>query len=324
MGLNYFASSPVLLPPTNTTHHLMSQSHHEGGAVLEPSPAAFQQQHPFSSKKFVSRYPRPPSLNYLAQSSTATAGRKRSRDDIADELEHELDASSRPIAVEPPKPEPILGPGMTLIYPDEPSLNISPESQSGTWMEEKADEETTRPRLIARKSQRTVDDQPANSYHEEIDPVVRQLGIGWKQLSVNQASAIAGSETFIKKQFSLDEPRIFLHHEGLGIYVVRSDPVGAKGYWQQWWLFRDDLKSCRFLSNDDNDLFRRLNHKRQDERGNWIPHILVEGPEVFAKDVPPSPVTALSPINGVAHANNVEQMLIQQRPCEDVEMEGVA
>jgi len=225
-----------------------------------------------------------------------------------------------------------MGPGMTL-YSEDQTLNISPESQSGTWMEEveaaNQDPQSSaagaaRPRMVARKSQRRLSNGPRD-YHEEIDPIVLQLGIGWKRPAASQSSAVAGSETFIRNQFSLNDPRILLHHEGLGIYVVRTEPARAKGYWYQWWLFRDDLKSCRFLCNDDNDIFRRLNNKREDERGNWIPDILVEGPEVFARDVPPSPITALSPINGVMVAKNVEAMQLQlNTPSEDVEMEGIA
>jgi hypothetical protein len=296
--------------------------HHEGGAVLEPSPSTFLNLHA-PPKKFVSKYPPPPSLNYLSRSSDGIAGRKRSRGDIGDDNDGELEASSRPIAIEPinTQTEPIYGPGMTLIYPDEPSLNISPESQSGTWMEEKADEPivdaSTRPRIIARKSRCRIDTTSANgANHDEIDPIVIQLGLGWKRLTENQNAAIAGSETFIKNQYDISEPRILLHSEGLGIYVVRTEP--PHGYWSQWWLFREDLKSCRFLCNDENDLFRRLNNKRRDERGNWIPDILTGGPEVFAKDVVCGG-EVLPPTPGVANFCDVQQPQ-QQQSFGDVEM----
>jgi len=327
MGLNYYASSPVVLPPQNHNHHMVTQQHHEGGAILTPSPSAFQQQS-FPAKKFVSKYPTPPSLNYLARPSTGVAGRKRSRDDVNDDHESELEASTRPLSLAVSN-EPVMGPNNTLLYPDEPSPLTIPADQhfqnpNGTWSVQSTDHimsiaPAERPQIVARKSQRTLSDGPPTSTHEEIDPIVRQLGIGWKRPSESQAPAIAGSETFIRNQYHLHQVTIVLHHEGLGIYVVRSEPANAKGYWHQWWLFRDDLKSSRFLCNDDSDLFRRLNNKRQDERGNWIPDILVEGPEVFAKDTPPSPVTALSPVNGVAMAENVEQMVLQA-PCQDVEM----
>jgi hypothetical protein len=323
MGLNYFSSSPVVLPPQNHNHHLMQQHHHEGGAVLEPA---------FPVKRFIPKYPTPPSLNYLSRPSTAAAGRKRSRDDIGDDLESEREASSRPVVADHLQNEPdqVANSPMGLVYPGQSAPTPTQDFQSGTWKEEIPTggfvNNTARPRIVARKSQRRVEGETRASFHEEIDPIVLQLGIGWKRLSDTQESAIAGSEMFIKKQFQKHDPRILLHHEGLAIYVVRVEPESAKGYWHQWWLFREDLKSCRFLCNEDGDLFRRLSHKLQDERGNWIPAILVEGPEHFAKDVPPSPVTALSPINGVANATNVEEMLLsqaQQLVCEDVEMDGV-
>jgi hypothetical protein len=331
MGLDYYASSPVLLSSQNHSHHLMSQQHHEGGAVLEPSPAAFQQQpSPFPFKKFVSRYPKPPSLNYLARASNDIAGRKRSRDDDNDDHESELETSTRTMAVASSS-APILRLGLGQTH------SVSPKTCADSWMEESMDQDpqssaegAARPRIISRKSQRTLGGEPTSSRnnHEEIDPIVLQLGIGWRRPAESQASAIAGSEAFIRNQYPLSEPRILLHHEGLGIYVVRTEPASAKDYWHQWWLFRDDLKSCRFLCNDDNDLFRRLNHKHEDARGNWIPNIIVEGPEVFARDVPPSPISALSPVNGVMVAQNVEQMQQSQGlaslPREDVEMEGIA
>jgi len=262
---NYYASSsPVLIPhppstlPTTTT-----------------------------SKRYISKYPTPPSLNYLARTSNGVAGRKRSRDG-EDDHDGEVEASSRPISANA-KPEPVMGPGMTLIYPDDPSLNISPDSQSGTWLEERAGGvDAARPPLIARKSRCRIEDLPELrtmvNDQQQIDPLARELGIGWKRLSEQQQSAIAGSETFIRRQFDMVDPKIALHHEGLGLYLVRSEPPTAQGYWTQWWLFREELTSCRFLCNDNSQLFSRLSHKRQDNRGHWIPDIRCEGPEVFAKD----------------------------------------
>jgi hypothetical protein len=263
MGFDYYASSPVLIPPQN---HL-----------------------PFSdppAHKYVSRYPKPPSLNYLARATDAIAGRKRGRANCDDdaELDDELEASSRPISSHANvRPEPVMGPGMTLVYPDAPALNISPESQSGTWMEEQAASAAAdRPKLAARKSQRRISDPTED--RDAIDPIVRALGIGWRRLS-DDDPGIRGSETFVRKHFALVAPRILLHHEGLAVYVVRSEPRSAQGYWRQWWLFREDLRGARFLCNDDADLFRRLGNKRRDACGGcWIPDILCEGPELLPSD----------------------------------------
>jgi hypothetical protein len=306
MGLNYYASSPVLIPH---------------------SPTTFPQA---PGKRHIPKYPQPPSLNYLARTSTGMAGRKRSRDEDHD---GEVDASSRPIITIPDsKPEPIMGPGMTLIYPDDPSLNISPESQSGTWMEELADQspKQERPQLVARKSRCRIEDLPAVqsiAQNDEIDPLVRELGIGWKRLTETEQSAIAGSETYIRKQYDLTNPHIILRHEGLSIYVVECEPASAQGYWKQYWLFQEDLRSCRFLCND-NTLLQRLSNKRCDERGHWIPDIRCEGPEVFAKDIKPTPTFSaeiFAAATAVAYSGNT--MMSDEKPSHqlamDVEMQGV-
>jgi hypothetical protein len=267
-------------------------------------------------KKFATRYPTPPSMNYLAKAPNGVAGRKRSRADIGEDFE---DSPGGPVPAPPkPKAEPIFGPGMTLIYPEEPRLNISPESQTGTWAEERADtnvkvEAMQRPRVTARKSQRLsrndVNATTTSPSPLEIDPIVLRLGIGWKRIPDAHAPAVAGQQNFIKKQFSFNNPQILLQHEGLGIFIVRTKPSSAEGYWDQWWLFTNDLKSCRFLCHDENDLFRRLSNKRQDDRGNWQPDILVEGPVVRAKDVADS-------------AEAVASAVPRPVAVEDVEMQG--
>ncbi|KIW08567.1 uncharacterized protein PV09_00532 [Verruconis gallopava] len=291
MGLNYYASSPVLVMPHQQSNHFMHHPHDDSGAsynamMVDPSP----------SRRFAPKLPTPPpSLNYLAQASHTTC-RKRSRADIGDDIEAELETSAGPVQPPKPKVEPRYGPGMTLIY-DEPSLNISPESQSGTWMEEKADIETAsaaaalidRPRLPARKLSRRVsvdENLESTSTSLGIDPIVLKLGIGWKRMSQDRAAAVAGDEAFIRNQYPyVQSPKILLHHEGLAIYVVRSDPIDHRGTTHQWWLFNEDLKSCRLLCNaNEDDVLRRLANKRQDERGNWVPDILADGQVIYAKD----------------------------------------
>ena len=315
MGLNYYASSPTLvLPPAQPSHYLMHHAHDEI-AMTDSYPVS-------STKRFTAKYPVPPSINYLATCSHSIAGRKRSR---ADE-DHDGDALASPVsapvpALSKPRPEPILGPGMTLIYPDEPQPAISPESQSGTWIEDRAApvvkiEPVRRPIITARKSQRLLSVNDPGSISSaaadvEIDPIVMRLGIGWKRIPQDHAST-AGQASCIKDQFSFGDPQILLQHEGLGILVVRTKPASAQGYWDQWWLFTDDLKSCRFLCHEESDLFRRLSNKRQDERGNWQPDILVEGPVVRAKHIV---VEAAQPV-----ASNIPPPA--SAPAVDVEMQG--
>jgi hypothetical protein len=299
MGLNYFASSPVLVMPQQQSHCFMHHPLDEAGAMMIDQPQL---------RRFAPKLPTPsPSINYLAQASHNLAGRKRSRADIGDDHEAELESSAGPVQPPKPKVEPRLGPGMTLIS-DEPSLNISPESQSGTWVEEKADTDAAsaaaasaaaalvdRPRLPARKSSRraSIDENLESTTSTDIDPIVLRLGIGWKRMSQAQAASVAGDEAFIRNQYPyVQSPKMLLRHEGMQIYVVRSDPIDHCGTTHQWWLFTEDLKSCRLLCNsNEDDVLRRLGNKKQDERGNWVPDILADGQVIRAKDVVQSPST---------------------------------
>jgi len=294
MGLNYFASSPVLvLPPQQQHNYFVHNEMIDLPFVRRSSPPKFP--------------PRPPSLNYLSKSQDGVAGRKRSRADI-----HDDDETAAAGPVQPPKPkvEPVFGPGMTLIYPDEPALNIAAESQTGTWMEEKADTVVVelpvdRPVLAARKSQRRISNgAESNDTNNALDPIVLRLGIGWKRISETQAAAVAGQETYIKNQYPyVQQPKIILQHEGLGIFVTRSVAIDLRGLVHQWWLFTEDLNSCRLLCNsNEEDVLRRLGNKRQDERGNWIPDILADGQVIHAKDT----VTPNTQANDVADGMEVD------------------
>lgn len=311
MGLNYYASSPtVVLPPQQPSSHWLQHHPHDEIAVADS--CAMEVQHPPSPKRTKSKYPTPPSMNYIANCSNGIAGRKRSRADIGDDQEDEAAAAN----IEPPKPkiEPIMGPGMTLIYPEDPKLYIAAESQSGTWMEETADNtpaQPERPRIIARKSMRLNESDPTatpGSQSFGIDPVILKLGIGWKRLSEHQVAAVAGQEAYIRNQYPIQEPKILLQHEGLGIYIVRARPENAHGYWDNWWLFKDDLKSCRFLCNDEDELFRRLSTKVQDERGNWQPDFEMVGPVVHAKDVS----NGLQQASAVSPTQNNEDVMMME------------
>lgn len=307
MGLNYFASQPVLVLPPQQQHNYFDHNPHTNMSTTHNFTVA-QDQPPLRRSSPPKFPPRPPSLNYLSKSQDGIAGRKRSRADI-----HDDDESSPAGPVQPPKPktEPAYGPGMTLIYPDEPVLNIAAESQSGTWMEEKADTAVVelpsveRPVLTARKSQRrTSNGEDSNNINHTLDPIVLRLGIGWKRVSEAQAAAVAGQETYIKNQYPyVQHPKIVLQHEGLGIFVTRSAAIDCNGSIHQWWLFTEDLNTCRLLCNStEEEVLRRLGNKRQDERGNWVPDILADGQIIHAKDTVASMVQA----NEVAESMEVD------------------
>ncbi|KAF2488831.1 hypothetical protein BU16DRAFT_531884 [Lophium mytilinum] len=249
MGLNYLASSPtVVLPPQQPSQYFadFKPAHHQ------PLPSS-------SMGKFRPKYPTPPSINYLAAVSNSSAGRKRSIADVDDPEENSPDgAVQRQLPVKP-KAAPVYGPGMTLIYLDEPERNITAESQTGTWFEDKLDTEkapAVRPIAMSRKSQRldsAVDmptsptRHPAENIIDEkgntVDALITSLGIGWKNIMTNDIlrDAARAYSRVIENHFDLTEPLIMLQSEALSAYLVRAKECGVQGYW----LFDDSLQWCQ-------------------------------------------------------------------------------
>lgn len=251
MGLNYYASSPTV--------------------VLQPQqPQGFFSPHqrahsPSTMGKFRPKHPTPPSLNYLAAVSNATAGRKRSIADVDDPEENQPTGS---VAIPPPtkaRGEPVYGPGMTLIYPDDPGYSIAAESQSGTWYEEKKEAEekaAARPIAVSRKSQRVspsrdvvvpslndMESQISEAIIDDngntINTLITSLGVGWKNIMTNpnlrdQARAYA---RFIERHFDFTDVIVMLEKESLNAYLVRAKQHGVQGYW----LFADTLKWCQLV-----------------------------------------------------------------------------
>jgi hypothetical protein len=164
----------------------------------------------------------------MAAVSNATAGRKRSIADV-DEPEENLPIGSIVTqAPAKPKPEPVYGPGMTLIYPGEPGYTMAAESQSGTWYEEKVEESAAAALPVSsrsqagmssdvqgRKSQRldptapglddialssmqkrlqnATDDSRSSPSHQEplVDDATRLLGISWQRINVSDDDDMA-------------------------------------------------------------------------------------------------------------------------------------
>jgi hypothetical protein len=251
MGLNYYASSPTVVLPPQQQHGYYSPHQHSH------SPSAMG--------NFRPKHPTPPSLNYLAAVSNATAGRKRS---IADVDDPEENAPVGTIVTQlPPKPkaEPIFGPGMTLIYPDAPTRSIAAESQSGTWCEEKIESEEpapdVRPIAVSRKSQRmdsatgititplnemTIDsEQIIDDSGNTIDTLITSLGVGWKNIMTNSTlrDAARAYSRVIENHFDLTDVTIMLEKESLSAYLVRAKQHGVQGYY----LFADSLQWCQLV-----------------------------------------------------------------------------
>lgn len=283
MGLNYYASSPTV--------------------VLQPQqPQGFFSPHqrahsPSTMGKFRPKFPTPPSLNYLAAASNATAGRKRS---IADVDEPEENQPTGSVAIPAPvksRGEPIYGPGMTLIYPDDPGYSIAAESQSGTWCEEKIETEekaAARPIAVSRKSQRVspsrdvtvpslndMDTQISEAIIDDngntINTLITSLGVGWKNIMTNpnlrdQARAYA---RFIERHFDFTDVIVMLEKESLNAYLVRAKQHGVQGYW----LFSDTLKWCQLVGWS-------LERTVPNLMSGPVPHC--EGERINARDSSPS------------------------------------
>jgi hypothetical protein len=206
----------------------------------------------------------------------SAAGRKRSRDEAASNLEDDY------FPVQPPaaKPEPDnedeweYGEGMVLIKKG--GYNIEAGSQTGTWAEEKAEQEKAkaaaihalsnagpdRPALRAAKSQRlnlsatpaiieevsqngtlVSPESPERHLEPTVDDFTRHLGIGWS--SINQAdsdiqAAARGWAKFIENHFPVTDAKIRLQSKGLASYLVEAN----EGYF----LFGEDLKQGRLVS----------------------------------------------------------------------------
>ncbi|KAH8723449.1 hypothetical protein GQ44DRAFT_314352 [Phaeosphaeriaceae sp. PMI808] len=252
MGLNYYASSPtVVLPPQQPQGYFSSH-------LRAHSPSAMGNLRP--------KYPTPPSLNYLAAVSNSSAGRKRSIADVDDPEENQPIGSIVTQVPAKPKPEPVYGPGMTLIYPDEPGFNIAAESQSGTWCEEKNEKEekaqAIRPIAISRKSARmsptasidipSLNDMDAQTAEGIIDDsgntvnaLIASLGVGWKNVMTNPnlRDAARAYSRVIERHFDFTDALVMLEKESLSAYLVRAKQHGVQGYW----LFSDSLQWCQLV-----------------------------------------------------------------------------
>jgi hypothetical protein len=301
MGLNYFASSPtVVLPPQQPQGY------------FSPHQRAHS---PSAMGNFRPKYPTPPSLNYLAAVSNATAGRKRSITDVDDPEENQPTGSMAVPAK--PKPEPVYGPGMTLIYPDDPGFSIAAESQTGTWREEKIDTQekaTARPIAVSRKSQRmspsasvdipSLNDMDAQSTEHAIDDngntinsLIASLGVGWKNVvsNPNLRDASRAYSRVIERHFDFTDVVVLLEKESLSAYLVRAKQHGVQGYW----LFSDSLQWCQLVGWS-------LERTVANLMSGPVPH--VEGERINARQLTPSSESAVSPLQTTSTGANVDVM----------------
>lgn len=213
--------------------------------------------------------------NRPALKSTATfAGRKRSRDEAAVNLDDPEKSVPVP-KVEEPEDEWEYGPGMILIKKKTGYVGDA-TSQSGTWVEEKAAqdhsrklEEATilqeklsqeRPSLRSNKSQRldlarSTDSTTSgvNIEHDSstkgpsqpvVDDFTIHLGIGWAQISTDEhiQAAVRGWQRYIENHFPVTGAKIRLESRGLNAYLVEAH--------EGFFLFANDLREGRLVSRD--------------------------------------------------------------------------
>lgn len=219
-------------------------------------------------------------LTPTSATPTSAAGRKRSRDEAGSNLEDDYFPVQPPVVQPEPENEEEweYGEGMTLIKPNRKGCIIEAGSQTGTWAEEKAEQERAkaavaaiaaaspeRPILRAAKSQRlhlsstpSISEEVLNNGtlvspgspertngHTEptVDDFTRHLGIGWS--SVNTAdtdiqAAARGWTKFIENHFPITDAKIRLQSKGLASYLVESN----EGYF----LFGENLRQGRLVS----------------------------------------------------------------------------
>lgn len=264
-----FMPSPTEMVDTNAPNQYFASSHyndqHINGNVPPPSLAA----NPFAPTPNAS----------IPNTPGSVAGRKRSR---GDEDEIELDGSLPTPASESgnaPRGEPIMGPGMTFIYPGDPSYPMSAETQTGTWADEKmarpfAVDQLRRPSVASRKSQRMdatgagADNLaqlvlPPNMREATteplIDEVTRKLGISWTRMDVSEARQInqAAYAKFIANHYSsLKDVKVWFENAALPGYLVQAANVYSGE--TEFYLFSNDLTEARLVTRDTDQLIPRL------------------------------------------------------------------
>lgn len=263
-------SSPVLTMPPSAAHQ---------GAFGMPTFPRYQPT--LLGRNDWSRMPVP---------APQAAGRKRSRDEAAINLDVTEAKLSTIEPVKEKEDEWVYGPGMTLIK-SSASYVANEGSQSGTWLEEKATAEQNRrneearaigqqdrPSLRSSKSQRLdmksismssnesngarvspVRDinasgpNPADNNSQPIvDNFTLHLGIGWSRISEDEhiQAAARGWAKYIENHFPVTNVRIHLESRGLQSYLVEA----SEGYF----LFAENLRQGQLVSRDLNQTFANL------------------------------------------------------------------
>ncbi|GAM86017.1 hypothetical protein ANO11243_040270 [Dothideomycetidae sp. 11243] len=214
-------------------------------------------------------------------SEGALAGRKRSRGDICDPEDDHGDGSV--IQLQPPPPpvnrgEPVYGPGMTLVYPNDPcgAYSADASSQSGTWVEDTAQQAATRaarPIMATRKSQRLdssasrFDDVAAFSQvtprapgtEPLIDEATRLLGVSWKRMDISETTQIsqrAYTRWILRHYPQLKNVEVWFENSAIPGYLGKA--TNSSNGLEEYYLWSLDLHQAILVTRNPSDLILKL------------------------------------------------------------------
>ena len=214
-------------------------------------------------------------------------GQKRSRDDEMDDDDDDGDVDDGsvqvPLTGPPVKPrgKPVYGPGMSLIYLEDPGYAAAAESQSGTWVEECAGRaqcqrpvHAKRPSVSTRKSQRVIASASASDELAHlvlpptmrdvtatplIDEATRALGISWTRMDSSEARRInqaAYAKWIVNHYPSLEHATVWFEYSATPCYLVAARNVYH--HVQEFYIFSHDLTEARLVTSDPAQLVPRL------------------------------------------------------------------
>ncbi|EME46094.1 hypothetical protein DOTSEDRAFT_70181 [Dothistroma septosporum NZE10] len=279
MSSNFFSQSPTVVLPPQAPNQYFGNNHYSGTNGTAPAINGI------SPNGLSNAKPSAPTAS--SPSSSSLAGRKRSRGDINsgddDGEDERLDGSTTTPTTEDlkqPRGKPVYGPGMTVLYPEDPGYAMAAESQSGTWVEEGAERRpcqlvhTKRPSVTSRKSQRMdssasgPDDLaqlvlPASMREVCAEPLIdeatRVLGISWVRMDSSEALQISkrAYSKWIQNHYPcLNDVEVWFESSSIPGYLVHG--LNAYNGQHEYYIFSHDLTEARLVTNEPSQLLPRL------------------------------------------------------------------
>ncbi|KAJ9620162.1 hypothetical protein H2203_007927 [Taxawa tesnikishii (nom. ined.)] len=306
MASSFYTSSPtILLPPQQTPDQYFHPAHYQQATATNATPSEA-----FNNLKMSSLPPTPSGI----------AGRKRSRGDIYGPGEEHHEDGSMVMSSKPPKPrgEPVYGPGMTLIYPNDPGYSYYAEgSQSGTWVDEKLDQPKSspqRPMAVSRKSQRLDRSAPGlddiaranqqfvrtNTADEPlIDEATRMLGISWIRMDATESSKISqrAYTKWIQRHYPI-LTHVDLWFENNAIPGYLASATNTNTGIKEYYLFSHDLHQAVLITRKPEELIASLSQPQLLlQQAENIINANLDAPSP-KKDLPSPPSMTLVPETG--------------------------